>query len=142
MRRPPRVEAVAVVLEALARVVREPCTAEPAFAARDIRARHDPVAWAQRRAVAREHLAAGLGDDADVLVAADQRVLQPPFVRRPRVLDRLAAKRVLVGAADAGIEHLHQDSARLDLRTRELLDADDTRRRHYRSADAAHERGR
>src|SRR5207244_1238428 len=68
MRRALGVEAVPVVLEALAGVVREALPAEPALPTGDVRARNDAVARAQRAAGAIRDVTAGFDDDADVLV--------------------------------------------------------------------------
>src|SRR5207245_9438636 len=122
MRRSRGVEAVAVILEPLARVIRKSSAAEPALAAGDVRARDDPITRSQRFSVRGEDVAAGVHDDADVLVTADERILEPALVRRACVLDRLAAEGVLVRSADPRKEDLHQDIAALDLRTRELLE--------------------
>ena len=101
VRRAGRVEAVSVVLQALAGVVGEAVAAEVAGAAGDVGGRHDPVAGAEQDTLAIEYLAAGLGHHAHVLVAADQRESDLDLVRRPGVLLRLTAVGVLVGAADA-----------------------------------------
>src|SRR5207302_7523142 len=85
-----------------------------------------------------EDVAAAVHDYADVLVAADERILEAALVRRSRVLDRLAAERVLVGPADPRKQDLHQHGAALDLRTRELLDLDAARALHHRRANGRH----
>src|SRR6266567_1212517 len=54
---------------------------------------------------------------------------------RPRVLLRLPAVRVLVGAADAGVGDPHQDGARLRVWLRKALDLESARRLHHGGAD-------
>ena len=98
--------------------------------------RHDPVARAQRPALAVEHLAADVGHAADVLVAADERVLDLALVRRAGVLHRLAAEGVLVGAADARHRHLEHDGAGLGFGKREVLDLEPSRLLHDGGLDA------
>ena len=105
------VERVAVVLHALAEVVRLTREAVPAGTAGDVCAWDDPVTRAQRCAVGSAHLAAGRLDDPDVLVPADQRILDVSLVRCSRVLDCLAAERVLVRPADPGQSDPHEDGA-------------------------------
>ena len=106
---------VAVVLQSPAEVVRVVAEAELAFTARPVRSRHDTVADSQRRAVERRCPAiADRGDDADVLVPLDDGKRCRGGVIGAGVLLRLAAKRVLVGAADAGREHLQQHRAGLE----------------------------
>ena len=102
-RRPRQRQRVAVVLEPLAHEVRLAAPAPPAAPARDVRRRHDPRAELEHVAelVDEPRAVAELGEHADVLVPADQRIVDRVLVRRARVLQALAAKRVLVGAADA-----------------------------------------
>src|SRR5581483_266498 len=75
--------------------------------------------------------AAGGLDDADVLVPADQRVREAPLVRGAGVLHRLAAERVLVGAAHPGEPHAQNDRAGLRRGNLEALHADLAGRRHH-----------
>src|SRR5207237_2436369 len=131
VRRSRGVEAVAVILESLARVIRKSFATEPALTAGDVRTRDNPVTRSQRRSVRGKDVAAGVHDDADVLVATDERILEPALVWRSCVLDRFAAESVLVGSADPGEEDVHQHGAALDLQTRELLDLAEDEARHH-----------
>src|SRR5262249_29818361 len=105
---------------------------------RDVRSGNDPVARTKGRTVARGNLSPALDDNTDVLVAADQRVLQSSLVRRAGVLDRLAPERVLVRPADTRIHDLDQDSPGLRFGPRERLDLDVARPRHDGGAYARH----
>ena len=81
-------KAVAVVLQVLAEVVGIVAQAEDACAARHVGSRHDAVAGAQRAPLAvRDRVGAAYGlDHAHVLVAADERIGDVPFVVGARVL--------------------------------------------------------
>ena len=76
-RRPRQRQRVAVVLEPLAHEVRLAAQAPPAAPARDVRRRHDPRADLEHVAelVDEPRAVAELGEHADVLVPADQRVV-------------------------------------------------------------------
>ena len=75
----------------------------------------DSVAGPERCAVGGERTAgADVRDDADVLVALDDRERRRAGVVRACVLLRLAAEGVLVRPADPGGEHPQEDGARLD----------------------------
>src|SRR5262249_50287386 len=119
-------------------VVGEARAAEPTLSAGDVRSGNNPIPRTERRSVARTDLAPGLDDDADVLVPADQRVLEPPFVRRPRVLDRLAAKPVLVRPADPRVRHVKGPAPRPRARPRERPPLDPPGLRHAGGAAARH----
>src|SRR5690348_18166123 len=100
-------QAVAVVLHVLAHVVGIAVAAEMAVSAGDIGGGHDAVAGPERAPLAVEDLATDGDDLADILVAADERIGQVALMGRAGILLALAAEGVLVGAADAGIVHLH-----------------------------------
>ena len=97
-----QVEAVPVILEVLAEVVREVVGTVVAATARDVRSRHHSIADPDLGAVAREHLSADRRHGPDVLMTADQRVVEVALVLRAGVLPRFAAEGVLVRAADPG----------------------------------------
>src|ERR1019366_3870391 len=112
------------VLHVLAQVIRQVVAAEVAVAAGDVGAGHDAVADFQPAAFAVQHGAPNGGDPAHILVAADQRIGEFALVRRAGILLVFATEGVLVGAANAGIMHLHQHRARLRLGQRELVHGD------------------
>ena len=124
MGRPAAMQAVAVVLEVLAHVIGIAVAAEMAVAAGDIGGRHDAVAGLERPPLAVEDLAAGRDHLADILVTADQRIGQIPFVRGAGILLALAAEGVLVGAADSGIVHLHDHRAGRGIGHRKFVQCD------------------
>ena len=97
---PRDVERVAVVLELLAQKVWLVVAAVPAPATGHVCGRNDPIAGPEQLAVGGTDFSSRRLDDADVLVPADEWIADLPLVRRPGVLDRLAAERVLVRAAD------------------------------------------
>ena len=119
-------------------VVRLVGEAVPARAAGDVRPGNDAVARLQRPAVLSEDLTAGRLDHADVLVPADERVLDLPFVRRAGVLEGLATPGVLVRAAYPGVADAHQDRPRLRLGDGKPLDLQVTRRSHHGCPHIAH----
>ncbi len=115
-------QAVAIVLHMLAEIIGIVVEAEVAGAAGDVGGRHHPVPDLERHAFAVQHRAPGFNDLAHRLVAADQRIDQVALVRRAGILLALAAKGVLVGAADAGTVNLDDDGAAFGLRHRKFLD--------------------
>ena len=90
-----------------------------AFAAAHIMLDKDQVAFLE--ALARGEFAAGLGDDADILMSHDGR----------RVARRMLVE-LDVGAADAADFHLHQRRVRRDIRHRILADFGLARPRAHR----------
>jgi len=101
---------------------------------------HDAVARRQHAAVAVANLAAGRDHDADVLVPADQRVLEVALVVGAGVLLALAPEGVLVGAADPGQPHADHDRARPRVRDGELADLEHAGRGRHHGAGGGHGR--
>jgi hypothetical protein len=97
----------------LAEVVGVAVEAVVAVPTRHIGARHNSVAFLENGAATVEDGTAHGDDGPDVLMTADQRVLDVKFMRRPGVLLGLAAKRVFVGTADPGEVQGNHNYARL-----------------------------
>ena len=128
MRRRAAMQAVAVVLQVLAHVVRDSRCGRNGSAPQATLApgtMRSPTlsgrpSLSSTSPPSRDHL-------ADILVAADQRIGEIALMRRAGILLALAAEGVLVGAADAGKAHLHDHRAGPRIRHRELVQRDATR---------------
>ena len=138
-------ERVAVVLERRAEVVGIALAeTEAAPPAGQVWRRHHPVADRQRPAqlVDRRRPIAQRFDHAHVLVPADDRVGDSALVVGSGVLQALAAPGVLIGAADAAVEHPQHRGARPGVGFREALDREPSRPVHHGCAHIAHPGGR
>ena len=117
-------EGVAVALGVVAPDVAHDVGAGVAAATDDVRAHGDPVANGEPAAVELDPLRGGrcdVRDDADVLVALDDRERGVGLGRRAGVLLGLAEEGVLVGAADARHLDLHEQGPVGERGPRELL---------------------
>ena len=142
MRRLGAGERVAVVVESGAKVVRVALAqAEPAAAAGHVGRGHHPVADSERQAqrVHGRRSVADRLDHAHVLVAADDRVRNRTLVVGAGILQALTSPGVLVGTADAAVEHAQQGCPGRGVGLREPLDGQAAGTVHDRCADVAHE---